>query len=174
MTGIRGVVLGAVRHPDTDEFLVQTLSGRRDGTHFHRFIGGGIDPGEPSTAALERECREELGVAVDAGSTVCTVENLFEFDGESHHEFAVVREATFADESLYDRTEFSGVDGEDVGERIEYDAYWRSLAALTEADAPFFPAGVADAVASDEHVHVVSPHEADVAALPDSVDGDGR
>lgn len=168
MTDIRGVVLGALRRPDTGEYLVQRLSGTDD-THFHRFIGGGIEPGEPSDAALEREFREELGVAVDAGPAVCTVENLFEFGGESHHEFAVVRAATFVDDALYDRETFAGVDGEDGdGERIEYEAYWRSLDGLQAADAPFFPAGVADALAAEEHVHVVSPPEADVTAL----DGD--
>ncbi|WP_277554180.1 NUDIX domain-containing protein [Halobaculum limi] len=163
MTDIRGVVLGALRRPDTGEYLVQRLSGTDD-THFHRFIGGGIEPGEPSDAALEREFREELGVAVDAGPAFCTVENLFEFGGESHHEFAVVRAATFVDDVLYDRETFAGVDGAD-GERIEYEAYWRSLADLRAADAPFFPAGVADAVAADGHVHVVSPQEADVDAV---------
>ena len=129
MTDIRGVVLGAIERPDTDEYLVQQLPGTRDGSHFHRFIGGGIEPGEPSTDALEREFREELGVAVDAGLAVCTVENLFEYDGVSHHEFAVVREATFADAALYERERFHGND--DDG--IEYEAYWRSLADLRAA-----------------------------------------
>ncbi|MFC7071132.1 NUDIX domain-containing protein [Halobaculum lipolyticum] len=169
MPDVRGVVLGAIHHPDTEEYLVQRLSGTDDGTHFHRFVGGGIEPGEPSDAALEREFREELGVAVDAGPAVCTVENLFELGGESHHEFAVVREASFADRSLYDRDSFTGVDGHDTGERVEYEAYWRSLAELRAADAPLFPAGVADALASDDHVHLVSPSDADV----ETVDGGG-
>ncbi|QZP36839.1 NUDIX domain-containing protein [Halobaculum magnesiiphilum] len=167
MTDIRGVALGAFRRPDTDEYLVQRLPGTRDGHHFHRFIGGGIEPGESSDAALVREFREELGVAVEAGPAVCTVENLFEYDGVSHHEFAVVREARFADAALYDRERFHGSD--DGG--IEYEAYWRSLADLRAADAPFFPVGVANALASDEHVHVVSPHEADAAAVADGVAG---
>ncbi|MXR41913.1 NUDIX domain-containing protein [Halobaculum sp. WSA2] len=173
MSDIRGVALGAVRHPDSGAYLVQRLSGTDD-THFHRFIGGGIESGESSDAALEREFREELGVDIDAGSTVCTVENLFEFAGDSHHEFAVVREATFVDDSLYDRDSYRGVDGDggdgDEESRIEYEAYWRTLAELRAADAPFFPAGVADAVASDGHTHVVSPPEADAAAGGDGSD----
>ncbi|MFC7136104.1 NUDIX domain-containing protein [Halobaculum litoreum] len=172
MPDIRGVVLGAVRRPDTDEYLVQRLAGTDD-THFHRFVGGGIEHGEPSDAALEREFDEELGVAVDPGSVVCTVENLFAFGGESHHEFAVVREATFADVSLYDRDRFHGVDG-DEGDRIEYEAYWRTLADLRDADAPFFPAGIGDALASEGHTHVVSSPDADVAAVADDhTDGTG-
>ncbi|SHG39316.1 NUDIX domain-containing protein [Halobaculum gomorrense] len=170
MTDIRGAVLGAIRHPDTGEYLVQRLSGT-DETHFHRFVGGGIEPGEPSDEALEREFAEELDVTVDAGSPVCTVENLFEFGGESHHEFAVVRAATFADRSLYDRETFSGVDNVDGdGERVEYEAYWRTLADLRDDDAPFFPAGVAEAVERDGHAHVVSTPDAD----RDAVDADGN
>ncbi|QZY00479.1 NUDIX domain-containing protein [Halobaculum rubrum] len=177
MSDIRGVALGALRHPDSGAYLVQRLSGTDD-THFHRFIGGGIEPGESSDAALKREFREELGVDIDAGPAVCTVENLFEFGGESHHEFAVVREAAFVDGSLYDRDRFRGVDGHEGaggddgadhgGEnRIEYEAYWRSLADLRAADAPFFPAGVADALESAGHVHLVSPPDADAAAVDD-------
>ncbi|MFC7097634.1 NUDIX domain-containing protein [Halobaculum marinum] len=170
MPDIRGVVLGAVRHPDTDAYLVQRLSGT-DETHFHRFIRGGIEHGEPSGVALEREFREELGVAVDAGPVVCTVENLFEFGGDAHHELAVVREATFADVSLYDRATFAGVDDADEdGDPVEYEAYWRTPAELREADAPFLPAGIADALASDDHVHLVSPRGADTAAVDGAAD----
>jgi len=126
MSDIRGVALSALRHPDTGASLVQRLPGTRDGLHFHRFIGGGIHAGEPSDAALEREFREELGVAIEAGPAVCTVEN-----------------------------------------RFEYEAYWRTLSDLRAADAPFFPAGVADALESEGHVHLVSPPEADAADVDD-------
>ncbi|WP_348612911.1 NUDIX domain-containing protein [Halobaculum rarum] len=172
MSDIRGVALGALRHPDTGAYLVQRLPGTRDGLHFHRFIGGGIEPGEPSDAALEREFREELGVDIEVGPAVCTVENRFEYDGESHHELAVVRKATFVDDSLYDRDRFRGVDGDDGNngggdDRFEYEAYWRTLSDLRASDAPFFPAGVADAVESEGHAHLVSPPEADAATVDD-------
>jgi len=163
---IRGVALGALPRPDTDEYLVQRLAGTDD-THFHRFVGGGIHPGEASDAALEREFREELGVAVDVGPTVCTVENLFEWDGDARHELAVVREATLADDALYGRERFVGVEDDGDGEPFEYEAYWRTLADLRAADAPFLPAGVADALESEDHVHLVSPPEADAAAVAD-------
>jgi len=177
MSDIRGVALAALQHRDTGAYLVQRLPGTDD-THFHRFIGGGIEAGELSGAALEREFREELGVDIEAGPAVCTVENLFAFDGESHHELAVVREATFADGSLYDRDRFRGVDGAPThdgasrgeGDRIEYEAYWRTIADLRAADAPFFPAGVADALESGDHVHLVSPPEADDATVADGSD----
>ncbi|ESP88000.1 NUDIX domain-containing protein [Candidatus Halobonum tyrrellensis] len=156
MSDIRGVALGAVEHPDTGAYLVQRLPGDRDGPHFHRFVGGGIHPGEPSGAALEREFREELGVTVEPGPAVCTVENLFTYEGVPHHEFAVVRVARFADASLYDRERFSGVDTGGV----EYEAYWRTLADLRDGEAPFFPEGVADPLAA---------HDADDAAPGEGV-----
>jgi ADP-ribose pyrophosphatase YjhB (NUDIX family) len=45
--------------------------------------GGGQQPGETLTAALERECREELSVDVSVGGLVC----IREYIGR-HHEFA--------------------------------------------------------------------------------------
>ena len=142
-TDIRAVALGGVRRPDTGEWLVQRLAGDAGG-HFHRFVGGGVHPGETSAAAVEREFREELDARVVAGGTLWTVENLFTYAGEAHHELAVVREAAFGDDSLYDRERFAGVDTGDV----EYEAYWRSLADLRAAEAPFFPDGVGDLLAA--------------------------
>ena len=168
-TAIRGVALGAVRHPDTGAYLVQRLPGTHDRLHFHRFVGGGINPGEPSGAALEREFREGLDADVEAGAAVCTVENLFTYRGVSHHEFAVIREARFADDSLYDRDRFVGVDTGDV----EYEAYWRSLADLRAADTPFFPRGVADLIAPSEDAGETAPGEGVGHLLsPDPTEGD--
>lgn len=154
MTTIRAQVLGALRRPDTDEYLVQGLHLPGEPTVARRFIGGGIRFGETSDDALEREFREELGVAVEAGPVVGTVENVYTWDGERAHELAVIRTGRFADESLYDRETFRGVDD---GGAFEYEADWRLLADLLESPEPFYPEGVADLFGEDGGVrHLVS------------------
>jgi len=142
MSNVRPQVLGLVRRSDGD-VLVQQLPGDDDG-HFHRFVGGGIHPGERSADAVEREFREELDLAAAAGPTVCTLENLFTYGRAEHHELVVVRAVAFDDPAAYDRDRFHGVDG---GGAVEYEAYWRSPAELRAADAPLYPAGIGDALA---------------------------
>ena len=186
MPAIRANVLGALRRPDTHEFLVQRLPLPGEPITARRFIGGGIEFGETSDDALEREFREELGVAVEAGPVVGTVENVYVWAGDPEHEFTVIREARFADRSLYDRETFRGVedgvasatdgdvhgsdapvsqpeanasdDGEAVedGGAFEYEADWQSLADLQDAPEPFFPNGVAGLFADDGGSHLVS------------------
>lgn len=155
MPDIRAQVLGVLRRPDTGEYLVQRLPG--DGTEFHRFIGGGIHPGEPSSDAVEREFREELDVAVAAGPVSCTVENLFTYDGAPRHELVVVRDVELENQDLYDRDRFHGVD---AGGDLEYEAYWRSLGALRAAEEPFYPEGIGQLLAKGDGEgvgHVLSP-----------------
>ena len=152
MTSIRANVLGALRRPDTDEYLVQVLQDPAEDHLARRFIGGGIHFGETSDDALVREFREELDVAVEAGPVVGTVENVYTWDEEPKHEFTVIRKATFADRSLYDRETFRGV--EDDG-AFEYEADWRSLADLRHAPEPFYPEGV-DGLFADGGPHLVS------------------
>jgi ADP-ribose pyrophosphatase YjhB (NUDIX family) len=151
---VRAQVLGALRRPDSGEWLVQWLpatdptaadvDGVADPTDgrpgFHRFVGGGIRFGEGSDEAVEREFREELAVEVEAGPTLCTVENLFSYDGEPGHELVVVREVSFVHPGAYDRDRFSGVD---AGGAVEYEAYWQSLAELRATEEPLYPEGIA-------------------------------
>ncbi|QLG60458.1 NUDIX domain-containing protein [Halorarum salinum] len=153
MSSVRATVLGALRRPDTDEYLVQTLPTPAEPGTARRFVGGGIEFGETSDEALEREFREELDVAVEAGPVLGTVENLYRWDGEAGHDLAVVREARFADASPYDRDAFHGV--EDDGS-FEYGAAWRSLDDLVDSPEPFYPRCVADLFGDGGTGHLVS------------------
>ena len=71
--GARHVVLRGVDPSATDE-------------HFHRFLGGSVELGERSEAAVVREIREELGATLLEPRLVQVIENVFEFDGELGHE----------------------------------------------------------------------------------------
>lgn len=137
MSDIKTTVLGVVRREE--EYLVQRLTDP-SGEEFHRFIGGGVEFGETSDEALEREFREELDLGIAAGPVVGTMENLFTWNNETQHEVVVLREAEFADESLYDRERFDGID---AGGTVEYEAEWHSLDELTAAQEPLYPEGIA-------------------------------
>ena len=136
MSEIQTTVLGVVRR--RGEYLVQRLTDPSEGA-FYRPIGGGIEFRETSEDALEREFREELGVSVSAGPVVGTMENLFTWDGEPEHELVVLRKAEFADESLYERDRFDGID---AGGTVEYEATWHTLDELAAATEPLYPAGL--------------------------------
>lgn len=131
-------VLATLQRPDTDEFLVQRLD-IAENEPFSRPIGGGVQRGETTAEALEREFREELDVAVEAGEICGTIENVFYWDGERESEIIVLREAAFTDPNLYERDHFDGID---AGGAVEYDASWRSLAELRADDDPLYPAGI--------------------------------
>lgn len=152
-------VLGVLRRPDSDEFLVQRLDTPQN-EPFYRPIGGGVQRGETTADALEREFREELDVTVEAGAVCGTVENVFHWDGERESEIIVLREATFTDASLYERDHFDGID---AGGAVEYDASWRSVTELRAAEDPLYPEGI-DAVLDGEtslsgRGHLVSASE---------------
>lgn len=48
-------------------------------------IGGAIEVGEPTEAAVQREVREELGCEVRVAQLAFIVENCFEVEGEQFH-----------------------------------------------------------------------------------------
>lgn len=136
MSEVRTTVLGIVSRDD--EYLVQRLVEPGEGA-FYRPIGGGIEFGETSAEALEREFREELDASVAVGPTVGTLENRFTWDGTPEHELVVLRAAEFIDDSLYGEETFAGVD---KGGAVEYEATWRGLDELVEGDEPLYPDGL--------------------------------
>ncbi|ASK63814.1 DNA mismatch repair protein MutT [Virgibacillus phasianinus] len=91
--------------------------------YFYRPIGGGIEFGETSSAALAREIEEEVGAAIDHLEYIGTVENLFKFNGETGHEIVFVYDAKFVDTGLYEKGSFIGK--EDNG--ATYKAMWKPL-----------------------------------------------
>jgi ADP-ribose pyrophosphatase YjhB (NUDIX family) len=136
MPPIQTTVLGILERDG--EHLLQRLTDPGEGA-FYRPIGGGIEFGETSAEALEREFREELDAAVSAGPTLGTIENRFTWDGEPDHELVVLRAAGFESGSLYERETFSGVD---AGGAVEYDAGWFDLDAVQQAPEPLYPEGL--------------------------------
>ena len=95
----RALVLGLFER--AGRILVFEGRDPRRGLTFYRPIGGGIEFGEHSQAALVREVEEELGLAAEVGLLVGVLENIFEHQGKQGHEIVFVYHASFTDVAAY-------------------------------------------------------------------------
>lgn len=57
-----------------------------EGEDFWSLPGGRVEAGEEAAAGVVREMREELGIAVVAGTLLLVVENFFLYWGKANHE----------------------------------------------------------------------------------------
>lgn len=98
---IRTIVLAAIVRPSDHALLVFRGYNNRTAQHFYRPLGGGIEFGETSEQALQREIKEELGVAVRPVRKLATLESMFVHEGVPGHEIVIVWLAEFTDPALY-------------------------------------------------------------------------
>jgi len=77
---------------------------------FYRLPGGGIEMGETSREALEREIKEEFDAELKNIKLLEVVENIFTFNGQLGHEICFIYQADFADQSLYQKQVFNILD----------------------------------------------------------------
>jgi ADP-ribose pyrophosphatase YjhB (NUDIX family) len=75
---------------------------------FYRPLGGGIEFGETAREAIERELAEEIGAQVYDLEYLCTLENIFTFNGQPGHEIILVFDGKFVDEAWHSRPVFEG------------------------------------------------------------------
>lgn len=76
------------------------------GVRYGRLLGGGIEPGERAVDAVRREFQEEIGAELTNVRRLGVVENIFNWQGQLHHEVIFVLAADFADRAFYDRNSF--------------------------------------------------------------------
>ena len=98
------------------------------GSHFFRPLGGGVEPGETSRAAVAREIEEEMDLHATDFVFLGVLENLFTLDGDPKHEIVFVYDGRFADESVYEREELNGYEANGAPLR----ATWRRLDSFDE------------------------------------------
>jgi ADP-ribose pyrophosphatase YjhB (NUDIX family) len=84
----RPVALGVIRVGD--EILVFRGHDPVKNETYYRPLGGTIEFGEHSEAAVRRELREELGVTVAAAQLLGVIENRFVVNGQPGHELDFV------------------------------------------------------------------------------------
>ena len=106
--------------------------------YFFRPIGGGIEFGETSVQAIEREVLEEIQQQIAQPKLICVLENLFSFDGQQGHEIVFVYGAEFVDSALYKEAEIQG--HETNG--FTYIAQWLSREQIEFSRFPVYPKGI--------------------------------
>jgi 8-oxo-dGTP pyrophosphatase MutT (NUDIX family) len=103
-------------------------------------VGGGVEFGELSRQAIRREVKEELGADIEAAELLGTLENVFTFDNQPHHEIVFVYDARFRDDAIYRQQTMEGI--ESNGDRFKVS--WQEIEALAAHSNPLYPDGLLD------------------------------
>lgn len=106
--------------------------------HYLIPIGGGIEFGEISEYAAQREVKEEIGAEAHSFQLLGVLENLFTFDGKAGHEIVFVYEARFSNESLYHETKFQGVESNGA----KFNVQWFSQELINSGELKIYPTGI--------------------------------
>ena len=110
-------------------------------SYFYRPLGGEIEYGESSNAALLREIQEELDVEVENIQLVGVIENIFTYEGKQGHEIVFVFDAEFSDKSLYELDE---IDGYQQEANFRFKAKWQSLDEIEKNGSRLVPKDLAN------------------------------
>jgi len=133
---VRSISIG-ILHQD-GRILVFQGNDRRKERIFYRPLGGGIEFGESSEAALVREIREELGLEIEKPLLLGVLENIFTFEGTPGHEIVFVYEANFIDRTAYQNAWLPA--REDSG--VPFAAIWLDARTLGPESPPVYPDGL--------------------------------
>lgn len=96
---IRVIALGLIQAGDR-LFVSEGFDPKKQQT-FYRALGGGVDFGETSFDALQREFQEELQAELTNIQYLGCLENLFVYDGEPGHELIQLYRCDFVDPKFY-------------------------------------------------------------------------
>lgn len=117
---IRSLAVAIIKN-DKNQILVSPGYDTIKQESFYRLLGGGIEYGETSLEALNREFKEELDVELKNCRLLSVVENIFSFNGLSGHEIDFIYEADFLDMNNYKIEEFDILDSKKDGKVIWLD-----------------------------------------------------
>ena len=107
---IRVLALGLIK--DRDRIF---LSYRYDPVKqetFYRVMGGGVDFGEHSHDALQREFQEEIQAELINIKYIGCIENIFQFNGKPRHELIQLYNCDFANPNFYQLESLVFAEGE--------------------------------------------------------------
>lgn len=114
---IRAIALGLIEHKG-HVFVSRGVDPKTEDVYY-RFLGGGIEFGETSQAALVREFMEEISAALVECEYITCLDNIFTFNGKPKHELIQLFRARFADDAFYRLEEtFELVEGDRIKQAI--------------------------------------------------------
>lgn len=117
---IRVITLGLIERGD--EIFVSQGYDPVKGEYFYRFLGGGVEFGEPSQEALIREFHEELQAELREIKYLGCWESIFEFSGQKGHELILLYRCSFVDPKFYELDSLMFAEG-----KRQKTALWVSL-----------------------------------------------
>jgi 8-oxo-dGTP pyrophosphatase MutT (NUDIX family) len=138
---IRPVAICVFRRND-DILVIEAFDSVKSQT-FYRPLGGGIEFGETSAAAVAREVREEVGAEISQLRYLGALENIFTYEGAPGHEIVHVHEGWFLDRALYAKTRIIGAESDGTPFR----ALWKPLESFSSV-APLYPDGLKELLLS--------------------------
>lgn len=98
---IRVLALGLIQDGDR-AFLGEGYDPTKQET-FYRVLGGGVEFGETSREALQREFYEEIQAELTNIRYLDCIESIFTFNNEPRHEIIQLYRCDFADRQFYQR-----------------------------------------------------------------------
>jgi len=107
---IRVLALGLIR--DCDRIFISEGYDPTKQQTFYRVMGGGVDFGETSLAALKREFQEEIQAELTNIRYLGCLENIFTFNGQPGHEIIQLYECDFVDPQFYQLEKLVFAEGE--------------------------------------------------------------
>jgi 8-oxo-dGTP pyrophosphatase MutT (NUDIX family) len=96
---IRVLALGLIR--DGGRIFVSEGYDAMKQETYYRALGGGVDFGETSAAALKREFQEEIQAELTNINYLGCIESIFTFNGQPGHEIIQLYECDFVDSQFY-------------------------------------------------------------------------
>ncbi len=117
---IRVLALGLIRDGDRT-LLAEGYDPVKQQT-FYRALGGGVDFGETSYDALQREFQEELQAELSNIKYLGCIENLFTYNGQPGHEIVQLYQCDFVDLKFYQLDQMEFTDTEQ-----KHTAFWMDI-----------------------------------------------
>ncbi len=113
---------------------------------YYRPLGGSIEFGENSAAALKREIREELNVDVAHLNYLGVIESIDRVKGELKHEIFFIFDGEFKDALLYEQESLTGYE---ATSKRNFKVIWKSIDEFENGEARLKPEGLFELLESD-------------------------